>query len=422
MKDQYNKVKNIFNNNKKVVENYFFMTILQVLNSFFYLLIYPYLIRTLGLQSYGAYVFALSIVMYFITIVNFGFDVTGLKAIVDNADDKVKKAEVLSSVLTAKIYLETGCLILFSIIVFSIPQLRENSLLLYICFAQTIAYTLLPQWYFQGLQRMRVLTFVQLISKLLTLPFIFILIKTPADLNLFAVITSLGVIFSALTITFIIIIKDDLRMRWQPFKAITVWFKETLPFFLSNSMGSFKEQSIVVLAGALLGMQEVAVYDLANKIILVPRVMLMSINGALYPKISLNNTAKIVKRILKIETLIGILTIILIILFGKYVVIFMGGIQLVKAYPVSIILSVTVLSWLVVGAYHFFVFIPRNMYYVITKNQLIAFASTIIYLLLGFIFIKNIYVLAIAIALSGITEIIYSQFVTSKNKLLKYDV
>lgn len=395
------------------------MTVLQVINSFFYLLIYPYLIRTLGSESYGLYVFALSIVTYFITIVNFGFDITGLKAIVQNVDNKTMKEKTLSSIFTAKVYLEFSCFILFSIIVFCIPAIRENKTLFFICFAQTIAYTLTPQWYFQGIQRMRTITIVQLVFKLLTLPFIFIFIQTSRDLSLFAFITSAAVISGSITIILIIRVKDGLRISWQPFREVKVWFKDTLPFFLSNSVGSFKEQSIVVLAGALLGMQEVAVYDLANKIILVPRMLFMSINGALFPKISLNNTTQVVKKILKLETLLGLVTILLIVLFGKYVILLIGGNLMLKAYPISIILSVTVLTWLVVGAYHFFVFIPRNMYYVVTKNQTIALVSMLIYLLVGFVFMKNIYVLAFAIALSGITEIIYSQFVTSRHKLLK---
>ena len=51
------KLRDIWNNNTKVVENYAFMTILQVLNICFYLLIYPFLIRVLGAESYGLYAF-----------------------------------------------------------------------------------------------------------------------------------------------------------------------------------------------------------------------------------------------------------------------------------------------------------------------------------------------------------------------------
>ena len=45
MKSKINNFKLIISNNKTVIENYFFMTVLQIINSFFYLLIYPYLIK-----------------------------------------------------------------------------------------------------------------------------------------------------------------------------------------------------------------------------------------------------------------------------------------------------------------------------------------------------------------------------------------
>lgn len=419
MKDFYQQGKHLLLNNKKVVENYFFMTLLQILNSFFYLLIYPYLIRTLGAENYGLYVFALSIVTYFITVVNFGFDITGLKAVVQNLEDKPMIEKTLSSVFTTKVYLELLSFVLFSVLVLTIPALRENKSLLYICFTQTVASVLLPQWYFQGIQRMRIITVVQLIFKLISLPFIFIFVRKPGDLIFFASITSSTIILGSVIIFLIIRFKDGLVIKWQTFGEVRGWLKDTLPFFLSNSVGSFKEQSIVLLAGVMFGMKEVAVYDLANKIIMVPRILFMSINGALFPKISLQNTVSIVKRVIKLEAILGLLTIVMVVLFGKYVVSLMGGQAMIAAYPLAAILSVTVLVWLVVGAYHFFVFVPRNMYYIITKNQIIALLSMLVYLLVGFIFVKSIYVLAFAIALSGLTEIFYSQWVAYRKKLLK---
>ena len=50
---QLENIKLRFKNNGKVVENYFFMTALQIISSAFGVLIYPYLIRVLGAESYG---------------------------------------------------------------------------------------------------------------------------------------------------------------------------------------------------------------------------------------------------------------------------------------------------------------------------------------------------------------------------------
>ena len=99
----WHKVRNIWQNNTKVVENYAFMTILQVLNICFYLLIYPFLIRVLGAERYGLYAYALAIVTLFITFVSFGFDLPAAKKIAENAGNKEVLSQVLSEVTSTKI-------------------------------------------------------------------------------------------------------------------------------------------------------------------------------------------------------------------------------------------------------------------------------------------------------------------------------
>ena len=81
MRNRINLLLRTIKNNKKVIENYFFMTLLLVLNSYFALLIYPYLIKTLGKESYGIYVYGFTIASFFTTFVSFGFDMTGLRSI-----------------------------------------------------------------------------------------------------------------------------------------------------------------------------------------------------------------------------------------------------------------------------------------------------------------------------------------------------
>ncbi|WP_373747951.1 oligosaccharide flippase family protein [Kaistella sp.] len=407
----------MFNRHKKVIENYFFMTVLQVINSLFFILIYPYLIRTLGAESYGLYIYTLSIVTYFIFIVNFGFDLPAAKAVALNKDDKTAISHILSCIFTAKIYLQLASLIIFAILLVTVPFLRSHSLLFIIVFSQTINFTLFPTWYYQGIQKMKTATIIQVILKLISLPLILFLVKSPQDLSSFAVITSGTTVVGGAVAMMMVIFVDKMQLRWAGVSELKKWFREAFPFFLSNSVGTLKEVGIPIIVGVFFGMRDVAIYDLANKIIIIPRTILMSVNSALFPKIVVENNIKTIKKIIKYEFIVGLMVIILIIAFGYGVVLFLGGKTMTDSYPLAIILSVTILSWLVVGAIISFIFIPNNKYYLVTINQIIALVSVGLFILIGFTIKISIFVLVGALAFSGIVEIIYCLYQTKKLKL-----
>ena len=412
------KIIDVFNRHKKVVENYFFMTVLQVINSLFYVMIYPYLIRTLGAESYGLYIYALSIVTYFIFIVNFGFDLPATKAVAQENDNPTAIANVLSCIFTAKIYLLFVSVLIFSILLITVPFLREHYLLFIIVFGQTINFALVPTYYYQGTQKMKTATIIQVVFKLLSLPFIFVLVKSSSDLSVFAIISTSTMIIGGLVAILMVVFVDKLNIRWVSFLELKKWFKEAFPFFLSNSVGTIKEQGITIIIGAFFGMRDVAIYDLASKLIIIPRTILMSLNAALFPKIVIENNKATIQKIIKYEFLIGLSVIGLIAAFGYWVILFLGGEMMTDAYPLAIVLSVTVLSWLVVGAIISFLFIPNHKYYLVTINQIIALAAVAVFILLGFSIKISVFVLVGALAFSGIAEIIFCLYQTKKYKFL----
>ena len=91
---------------------------------------------------------------------------------------------------------------------------------------------------------------------------------------------------------------------------------------------------------------------------------------------------------------------------------------MVGAYPISLILSVTILTWLVVGAYIAFVFVPQRRYYLVTRNQLVALLSFLAVGIPAVAVFRNVYALTAAFALSGVCEIVYCIYVTRKQRLL----
>ncbi|MBP1676326.1 MAG: oligosaccharide flippase family protein [Bacteroidetes bacterium] len=418
MNDVIKRGVSVLNNNKKVMENYFFMTALQVLNSLFYLIIYPFLIRTLSADSYGLYVFALSITNYFITLVSFGFDLPAAKAIAQNPDNKTIKSNTLSAVFTAKIYLEIISLVIFSILVFTIPTLTRNWLVLFIIFAQTAINIFLPQWYFQGIQNMRIVTYIQLAFKLLSLPFIFIFVHHSADLIIFAIISSVSGILGAFTATYIIVYKHKIALTFKPVREIKIWIKDSFPFFSTYALTAIKQQSISVIIGAFFSMSEVALYDLGYKIFSIPQVLFSNINGALFPKIAINAKKENIKKIFLFETLAGFSVVLFVAIFGKFIVLFLGGETMLGAYPIAIILSFGALTSLLVSGYISFIFVPNNKYYFVIKNQIFSFIAFCIIIVIGLLSWKSIITIAIAWTLSGLLEILYCKILIKKHKLM----
>lgn len=410
-----NSLKGKILNNKKVIENYFFMTVLQILNSLFYLIIYPFLIRTLGANSYGHYVFAFSISVYFVSLVQFGFDTPALKSISQYPNDKKLHSEVISAVFFSKLALFFLSLIIFLTLLVTVNIFRANYWLFIICYLQVFSNILFPTWYFQGIQKMRVVTYIQLSLKVISLPLLFLFIKHPDDIVKFAAITISTGLLGGIIAMFILRYTNSIRLIWVPLNKLKQNFNDAIPFFLSSSMNTIKQQTATILLGSFFSMSDVALYDLAMKIYSVPTTLISSINSALFPKM-MTSEWKVVTKVLKIENLIGLFIILGLMIFGKWIIVFMGGEIMLASYPILIILSFSVFTVLTVGAIFNFIFIPRGLYKYVAINQFIALFGFILFSVIGLFFFSNMLVLPLAFAFAALLEFLYSYVLLNKFK------
>jgi PST family polysaccharide transporter len=404
-------IRTIWKENATVAENYVFMTVLQALNVCFYLLVYPFLIRVLGVDSYGLYVYAAAVVALFVTFVSFGYDLPAAKRIAENVEDKNAMSQILSEVTTSKLLLEVFAMIVYLGLFLLLPKMQANPILFAIVFFQTTTNILFPQWYFQGVQRMRVVTYIQVAFKVLSLPFLFWLLHDAQDNWVYALIVTITAIAGGVVAWLIIVYKDGIKVRLVSLSAIQVSIRNALPFFLSNTTGVIKEQGVVLLIGQFLGMNDVAIYDLANKIILIPRTIFSKLNDALFPKMMAQQNESRRRKILIGEIVIGLASIALIAIFGYWAVLLLGGASMMSSYAVSVILSVTILTWLVVGALIYFYIIPSGKAFYITVNQLVALLTTFVFAGVGLFFTHSVYLLAVSLALSGLIEILFCSIV-----------
>lgn len=414
MRNHLQEFKKIFINNKKIAENYFFMTLLLVLNSFFGLLIYPYLIRTLGAESYGVYIFASTVVNYFICFIGFGFDMYGVRLIAENPFSIKKKSNVLSIIFTTKLYLEIVSIILAILVSFVFPILRTYFWVYIVCFANTLLNIFFPTWYFQGVQKMRVVSYIQLIFKLLSLPFIFIFIKKPDDILLFAIIMTASSLLGALYAFIHLLVFERLKISLVPIKHTLVYIKESQYFFYTNFLNMMKIQTINLIIGTRYSMTDLALYDLANRIVSIPLMLITNINSALFPKVVSNFNVPLIKKILMTERIIGILAVLTVVIFGKIAIQILGGEAMEGSYWIAVILSFTIFAFLQTSCYIGLILIPNRKDSYVLKDLILSFTTLFTLIVLGMLLSKNILALPLAFSLAALAELLYLRNVSKK--------
>lgn len=407
-------IKRVCKENLKVISNYSHMTILQVMNSFFYILIYPFVINTVGVENYGLYIFATSIATYLMVFVTFGFDMHAAKLMSLSPDDGELHASLLNTVLAAKFILEFLVVLVFFALVMCVPFIKLNGMLFLICFINTLSCVFLPTWYFHGLQRMKVLTVIQLIFKVLSLPVIYLLVRGGDDVSVYALIVVLTNVLSAVFAYGFAMRASRAVFKVPPVGLILRLLRDVQPFFWSSATNTFKQKSIEVIIGSFFGMKEVAIYDLANKIFSVPSLLASNINAALFPIMVKKAQKNTVDSIIKVEIFIGLLCMLAVAVGGYWVVKLVSVHDMQEAYYLAILLSVNIMTFLVVGSHIYFIYVPHQRYDLVLRNQIVSVFS--FYLFCGaYLAISwSVYSVVLALVSSALLEILYSYSLVKK--------
>lgn len=376
-------------------------------------LVYPYVIRTLGAEQYGLYAFLLAIALYFQDLIDFGFDSPCTKRIALCSSDKNQMSRVVSTVFFCKLLLILLSIAIAVPLVLAVPVLRENVWLFAVIFVQNLYKTFYPQWYYLGIKNMKFSSILQALIRVSQIPLTFIFVKDAGDLLAYAVIVS-GTMFLGSLVGGANVFLHGVRIVPVRPAQMMEYYREATAFFITTVSGRVKEKTLTAVIGACFGMRDVAVYDLAMKIIQIPKLLLNSINAALFPEVVTNATTQRVKKILRYERLIALATILCIVILGYPAALILGGRDMVAAYPVALILSLTIYFNLITGAYLQFVFVAKGAYSHVAWNQLTALVVCLALCAVGMYVWPSVWSVALSLSLSSAVEVLYCRIVSRR--------
>lgn len=100
----FNRVKNN-GDAKTVINNFAWLSVLQIAGYIFPLISIPYLAKVIGVDGFGKIAFASAVIIWIQTITDWGFNFTATRDVAKNKNDKLMVSEIFSNVLWSRILL-----------------------------------------------------------------------------------------------------------------------------------------------------------------------------------------------------------------------------------------------------------------------------------------------------------------------------
>ncbi|MGV0920650.1 oligosaccharide flippase family protein [Empedobacter falsenii] len=310
------------NSVRSLIKNSFYLYISQGLNFLLPFLVLPYLLTTLSVESFGIYSFAFAFSQFCLLFVDFGFNISATKKIVEKENDTNFIVNYFWTIISIKFIFFLISLLIGIIICLTIPSLKIYNKAVFYSFLMVIGTVFTPLWWFQGTNNFRVLTIISVISKVLTYPFIFLIVIKNNDYINAILIQSLSYFVAAiLSFLYLFFYKREYfhKIYFSKIKNIyRLEIKESFPIFLSNSSISLYTNSIVILLGVFGGTYSVGIFSAVERVVrVICAAVIIPLNQACFPfliKVKKENLAyakKVFKWIL-FCTIIGIIIIFLI--------------------------------------------------------------------------------------------------------------
>jgi PST family polysaccharide transporter len=337
-------------NHQSLVESFFSLSILNGLNILLPLISLPYILRIVGAANYGAYSYVYVLVQYLLLITSYGFNYSATKQISQNRDNPEKVNNVYNSIIACRFMLLGISIVFFWLLSSLLLKTEVDKLMFLMGVGMVIGDILNPAWLFQGMEKMRYMTIVNIISKCVFTILIFVFIRRASDYMYIILFNSCGFLLSGLSSTFIAKKQFKIHFSFPNRKDIKYQFKEGLELFGSTIGINFYSNVNIFILKFFVNDSVLGIYSAAEKIIIGLKLLSSPISQSLFPHMgykfmnqSPKDSLQQLKRAAKPFALILLVLSVLTFAFSEILIKLLGGKEYVEGNILIRIMSSTIL-------------------------------------------------------------------------------
>ncbi len=308
-----------FNKSKtSLINNSFYLYLSHFADYILTLFLLPFIARTIGAVELGIIGLMQSFGLLIVLFIEFGSSLIATRQVARTKKDYFALKSFIEDLTLFKIYLlPLAFIALFASIIF-VPIFNNNPYYVVIVFTGAIFNGISPVWYFQGIEKMKIIAFSKLFFRSISFILIIFFVKSPSDswivLASFSLSSTLICLFLFREIT-----KKHGLLVLKRHNQTKFIFSKSIPSFLITIIPMIYQNTSLILLSVFVNPVQLGLFYGAIRIYRAFNTLFSPISQAFFPIISsVENKNKSESRFLLRNYLFIIITIGLLFLFLNY--------------------------------------------------------------------------------------------------------
>jgi O-antigen/teichoic acid export membrane protein len=330
---------------RNLVENVFSLSTLQIANYIVPLIVLPYLVRVLGPGYYGEVVFSQAFIQFLVLFTDYGFSHNGPREVALLRDDIQGLRRLFTETLVVKMLLLLFAGIVLILLCLFVPPFSLYPSLHLFTYGIVLSEVLACQFFYQGLERMRYLAVIGIITRIVIVVGIFLCITEQSDFLYVTLVYSSCYVTGGM-ISFLIGLKT-IGWKLHAVKRVDLVsrIRANFKFFVTSTSISAGTAGNTVILRFFASPEIVGIYGAAEKIIIAGIGMANPVLQTLLPYItrlvreSQKAAIRRIQQAVALAFLAGLLSFLAAIFFGDSLVAVLLGDSFRESIPIFLMLS-----------------------------------------------------------------------------------
>lgn len=257
----------------------------QLFNLVTPLLVVPYIVSVCGEENFGKTAVGMAIAFFLIVFVDFGSDIIGVREVAVNRDNPKVLNKIFTTTYAVKAIILIVVLTITSIVLISFPYFKSENKMFFLGLLVLIGQFINPTWFLQGIENVKWITILNVISKTIYLFGIFFTVKHEQDYIYINMWWGIGMIVSNIIIYILVVKKYQFSFSSVNKLEVVNHIKNDFSMFSSQIFVSLQLYAPVVLVSYFGSNLMAGQFRIVEQIIVIFKTYIFLFFNYVFPKV-----------------------------------------------------------------------------------------------------------------------------------------